>query len=327
MHTDANPTILLASGSENLVSTITTALPDSGVRISIASSAQGALDAMCGPAAFSAVLVDAETPGLAVEQLLATIGSGGDDHRFPVLLVADNVRPEWLDRLAEGIIDDLLPRTLPPSHWRIRLDIVLRAFRQARELENLKESVALQWETDPLTGLPNRSSVLSMLFRETDRVQRMHTSLCLMVFEIDDLEHWHTRLGDSKAGELLLQVVARVRRLLRSYDLLGRVGNAEFVLGLPGCGAVNAISLAERIRMEIFAEPFQLRDQRIRLTAGFGIAPSHGRSPLIVLREAELALRSAQASGPEAIQYSETRTPSPESPAAFLSSGSDCFSW
>jgi diguanylate cyclase (GGDEF)-like protein len=148
-----------------------------------------------------------------------------------------------------------------------------------------------------------------------------------MLFEIDDLEHWHARLGDSKAEELLLQVVARVRRLLRSYDLFGRAGSSEFVLGLPGCGAVNAISMAERIRIEIFSEPFQLRDQRIRLTAGFGIAPSHGRSPLIVLREAEMALRSAQASGPEAIQYSETPTPLPESPAAFLSSGSDRFSW
>lgn len=327
MHTDAYPTLLLASSSASLISTITTALTDSGVRISIASSAQAALQSMRGPAAFSAVLLDAELPGMSVEQLLATIRSGSDDHRFPVLLISEDVRPEWLNRLAEGVIDDLLPQTLTPSHWRIRLDIVMRAFRQARELESLRESAALHREADPLTGLPNRSGMLSMLFRETDRVQRMHTSLCLMLFEIDDLEHWHARLGDSTAGELLLQVVARGRRLLRSYDLFGRVGNAQFVLGLPGCSAVNAISLAERIRMEIFSEPFQLRDQRIRLTAGFGIAPSHGRSPLVVLREAELALQSAQASGPEAIQYSETQTLQPENPAAFLSSANDRFSW
>jgi two-component system, cell cycle response regulator len=134
-------------------------------------------------------------------------------------------------------------------------------------------------------------------------------------------------LGVETTGDLILQVVGRVRRLLRSYDLFGRVSNAEFVLGLPGCSAVNAISLAERIRMEIFSEPFHVREQRVRLTASFGIAPSHGRSPLVVLREAEQALQSAQASGPEAIQYSETQTKSPENPAAFLSSANDRFSW
>jgi len=79
--------------------------------------------------------------------------------------------------------------------------------------------------------------------------------------------------------------------------------------------------------MEIFAEPFQVREQRIRLTASFGIAPSHGRSPLVVLREAEQALQSAQASGPESIQYSETGTQSQENPAAFLSSTKDHFNW
>jgi two-component system cell cycle response regulator len=327
MHTDANPTLLLASGSANLISTIESALLDCGFQISIAGSAQEALHAIGNPTAFSSVLLDPELPGMDIEQLLAAIRSGSDDRRFPVVLISENVLPEWLDRLAEGIIDDLLPQTLAPAHWRVRFEIVLRAFRKARELEGLRESAALHRETDPLTGLHNRSAMLSMLFRETDRVQRMHTSLCLMLFEIDDLEHWNARLGVETTGDLILQVVGRVRRLLRSYDLFGRVSNAEFVLGLPGCSAVNAISLAERIRMEIFSEPFHVREQRVRLTASFGIAPSHGRSPLVVLREAEQALQSAQASGPEAIQYSETQTKSPENPAAFLSSANDRFSW
>ena len=226
MHTAANPTLLLASGSANLISTITTALTDSGVRTSIACSAEAALHAMRGPTAFSAVLLDAKLPGMdpwsncwPPSVQAATID------RFPVVLISEDVRPEWLDRLAEGVIDDLLPQSLAPSHWRIRLDVVLRTFRQARELESLRESAALHRETDPLTGLPNRSAVLSMLFRETDRVQRMHTSLCLMLVRnrrSRALECPPGRLG--KAEELVLQVVARVRRLLRSYDLFGRVG-------------------------------------------------------------------------------------------------------
>ena len=34
-----------------------------------------------------------------------------------------------------------------------------------------------------------------MLFRETDRVQRMNSSMSLILFDIDDFGHWNSRLG------------------------------------------------------------------------------------------------------------------------------------
>ena len=74
-------------------------------------------------------------------------------------------------------------------------------------------------------------ALLSMLFRETDRVQRMSTSLSLMLFEIDDGAHQEAHLGAADCEDLLRQAVGRVQRLLRSYDLFGRVGAAGFALG------------------------------------------------------------------------------------------------
>jgi len=38
---------------------------------------------------------------------------------------------------------------------------------------------------DRLTGVYNRETMLSILFRETDRVQRMKSSLCVILFDID----------------------------------------------------------------------------------------------------------------------------------------------
>ena len=93
--------------------------------------------------------------------------------------------------------------------------------------------------------------MLSLLFRETDRVQRMKTCLCLVLFDIDDFGHWNARLGTEACDEMLLQVTERTGRLLRSYDLLGRVGGDEFLAGLPGCTAMNAVQLAERMRAEV----------------------------------------------------------------------------
>ncbi len=300
-----NPRILLASGSETLVSTIQSAFQDCGTHVDVAFSGPKTLAALSGPAVPSLVLVDASLPGMNIGQLMAAMHSGDEVRRFPIVLVSAMISPEWIDRLAEGVIDDLVPPTLPLAHWRVRLDSVLRIFGNERELEHLR-AATLGTHTDPLTGLCNRAALLSILFCETDRVQRMHTSLCLMLLGVDDFAYWDARIGHDGCDEILKQMVERLRRLLRSYDVFGRIGRSEFALGLPGCSLVNAVSLAERIR-DVLSDPFCVGGASVRLTAGFGIASSDGRSPVVVLREAEQALASARSAGPETIRtHSQT---------------------
>lgn len=298
---ESSPTVLLASGSARLASGIRPALLDTGARVEIARSAQALLEMLAGPSVPRLLLLDGDLPGMPLDQLLARIRAAESGRRVPVMLISFGIEPEWLDRLGEGVIDDLVPPALPAAHWRIRVDLALRAFRNGRELEHLRELAALNRQTDPLTGLSNRAAMLAMLFRETDRVQRMKTPLTLMLLGVDDFAHWTARFGAAECDQLLCQVVERVRRLLRSYDLFGRLGAWEFVLGLPGCSLLNAVTLAERIR-EVFLEPFRVGGVSVRLTAGFGIAASEGRSPVVVLREAEEALEAARAAGPESIR-------------------------
>jgi two-component system, cell cycle response regulator len=98
---------------------------------------------------------------------------------------------------------------------------------------------------------------------------------------------------------------------------------------LPGCETSNALTLAERLRMEVFSLPFHIGGESIRLSACFGLASSLGRSPVVVLREAEQALGLARQSGPESIQrFADSLRPSP-SPVTFLSpsSGDELLAW
>jgi GGDEF domain-containing protein len=92
---------------------------------------------------------------------------------------------------------------------------------------------------------------------------------------------------------------------------------------------VNAQLLAERLRSEVFSAPFRTAGEVVRLSACFGIATSLGRSPVVVLREAEQALERAKAAGPESIQYAEESPQSAASPIAFLSpdSGEELQDW
>jgi diguanylate cyclase (GGDEF)-like protein len=171
--------------------------------------------------------------------------------------------------------------------------------------------------------------MLSMIFRETDRVQRMNSSLCMILFDIDDFGHWNSRLGTDACDDLLCQIVTRTTRLLRSYDILGRPGMDEFLIALPGCSSVNAVMLAERLRVDVFCSPFRVNGDAVRLSACFGIAASGGRSPVVVLREAEQALLVAKSAGPESIQCAGDFPEPCAAPVAFLSStsGDELLAW
>jgi diguanylate cyclase (GGDEF)-like protein len=206
---------------------------------------------------------------------------------------------------------------------------VLRSCHRMREVERLRESTAIDARIDRLTGVCNRATLLSMLFRETDRVQRMRTQLSVILFDLDHFGEWNSHLGFAVCDDLLCQVVGRAMRLLRSYDILGRTGNDEFLLILPGCGIADAQMLSERLRADVFGSPFLTANKSVQLTACFGIAPSLGRSPIVVLRAAEEALAQAVQEGNESIRCSGCDQRGEDATVSFLSpgSGEGTLSW
>jgi len=95
-------------------------------------------------------------------------------------------------------------------------------------------------------------------------------------------------------------------------------------VALPGCTQARAAMMAERLR-GVFGAPFEVAGKSIRLSACFGIADSLGRSPVVVLREAEQALACARTAGPETIYWFDDPQPTPFDliPASLLVSGGD----
>jgi diguanylate cyclase (GGDEF)-like protein len=319
----ASPAFLLASPDPAPLGAIEPLLQAAGARVEVVLSADAALASIAGANPPGLVLLDSSLPGMPIGQLLAAARAQGDGPRFPIVLIAGTVTEEGIDLLAQGAVDDLILRSAESAYWQLRLDLVMRNQRMAGELETLRDAAIRSAQFDRLTGVYNRETLLAMLFRETDRVQRMNSSLCLVLFDIDDFGHWNSRLGVDACDEILCQVASRTGSLLRSYDLLGRPGMDEFLIGLPACSPAGAMILAERLRVDVFSVPLRVAGEAIRLSACFGIANSRGRSPVVVLREAEKALEWAKAAGPESIQYFGCPPQSTPAPVTFLSATSD----
>jgi diguanylate cyclase (GGDEF)-like protein len=331
-----NVPFLLASPQPALLAAIEPVLLRAATTVKVVLSGQTALAEMTGPNPPGLLLLDADLPGLPIDDLLACARAAEIGRRFPIVLISDTLEQVWIDRLAAGVIDDLIignlitgdmaqrPLSLhsvDASYWQLRVELALRSFHCAREMDALREVAAVSARTDRLTNVLNREALLTALFRETDRVQRLNESMCLVLVDVDDFGPWNLRLGNDLCDELLRQVATRISRLLRSYDLIGRPGMDEFLVALPGCHVANALMLVERVRADVFSVPFHVGGESIRLSACFGMTSSLGRSPVVVLREAEEALRTAKAAGPESIQiFGESLRPA-HAPVTYLSPG------
>jgi diguanylate cyclase (GGDEF)-like protein len=164
------------------------------------------------------------------------------------------------------------------------------SFRAVRELaEHRREA-----RTDELTGLPNRRAFNEGLARALGH-RPPDRRMALLVVDLDDFKAVNDSLGHHYGDELLRQVAPRLRRALRSGDVVARIGGDEFAVLLTDADGALAVSVAERIRAG-FRRRFQLgaRDLLIAASVGIALVPEDGREPVELLQHADLAMYEAK---------------------------------
>ena len=142
--------------------------------------------------------------------------------------------------------------------------------------------------------LLSRDELVTTLFRETDRAQRFKTALALILCGIDGWKSWIAKVSEDTVRAADEEIAERIAGVFRCCDLLGRYGDGEFALILPGCNSFSAVGMAGRLRQEVFGSKFFSGSEAMLFEASFGVAGSGGRSPLVVLRNAENALIEAR---------------------------------
>jgi diguanylate cyclase (GGDEF)-like protein len=218
------------------------------------------------------------------------------------MLMSEQVDLDTVASASEAGVDDLLLKPVDALDLRVRLRVAERVQVLRSDLEEQTKAVRFHASHDSLTGLWNRESMLNQLFPETDRVQRMRTPLTLLLLDLDRFSSVNFEYGYETGDKILQELANRFRRFLRSYDLIGRCGEDEFLIAMPGCTSEQALSMAVRLKQTVLQRPFSSGRDALTLTASMGIAQSKGRSPLVVLREVERALQDAKASGRNAIR-------------------------
>jgi two-component system, cell cycle response regulator len=293
--------ILLGDSNEETAETLRQMLESWNYNVDVAKSGTDVLLKLAEPDVAEIVLLDSNLTGVPAIDILHRLRQSGKRKRMWTILLTDAVDPGLVQMAVEAGVDDLIARPLKELDLNVRLHTAERMRILQNELNHSLERARFFDVHDKLTGVLNRETILSNLFRETDRVQRMRTPLCFMLLDLDSFSKLNAECGSEAGNRILQMVIERFQRYMRSYDLIGRMGEDEFLIALPGCGKDDGLMLAERLRKVVFQKPFDLGFNTLPVTACFGLAQSRGRSPLVVLREAEQALYYAKALGPNYI--------------------------
>ena len=158
---------------------------------------------------------------------------------------------------------------------------------------------------DPLTGLPNRLSLLSRLEQALPEARRYHWNLGLFFIDLDRFKVINDTLGHLVGDQLLMEVAGRLAATVRESDTVARLGGDEFVILLPDVGdAADAAAVAGKI-IDALAEPIRVEGHELHTSPSIGISlyPLDGDEAETIMRNADTAMYHAKAAGRNTFQF------------------------
>jgi len=139
--------------------------------------------------------------------------------------------------------DILLPLLLAPP-------LLLFFTSKLRELAIAHHELSIVASKDSLTSVLNRGAFTTLVdaYLNQAREQERNTSGALLVVDADNFKAINDSYGHDRGDEALRIIARSIAGILRSADLVGRIGGEEFGVFLPGSTVPQAEAVAERIR-------------------------------------------------------------------------------
>ena len=139
-------------------------------------------------------------------------------------------------------------------------------------VKDLSDKFEKQAQQDTLTRLPNRRGIQQFIEFESARARRQKKPLTLILCDIDRFKRVNDQYGHDGGDVVLKHVSDLFKASIREQDGVARWGGEEFLFVLPDTDESNAVVLAEKVRETLATSPVELQQEKVVITASFGVA-------------------------------------------------------
>jgi diguanylate cyclase (GGDEF)-like protein len=185
------------------------------------------------------------------------------------------------------------------------------------DLEVMAARSAFEAVYDPLTGLPNRST---LILSGDDELRRRSTgaAAALILLDVDAFRAVNDTLSLAAGDQLLCTIGERLRGATRPGETLARLGGDEFALLLSGDSPIDTAIDRARELASLVATPVEVAGVTIGVTATVGVGVVYvggdsdqrsGPDMAELIRRAGRAVRQARRDGAVVARYGEAPVP------------------
>jgi diguanylate cyclase (GGDEF)-like protein len=189
-------------------------------------------------------------------------------------------------RMREGVYNE--PINIRTTDEFGELAGSFNAMQQA--IADRERRIVHQAHHDTLSGLPNREFVVELLREAMER----HKSLAVVSLGLDRIAGIVSSLGHRAGDEVVKLAAAALRARLGETEVLGHLSAHEFVIGLPGRDAREAVEWIE-FQADALRAGLRVSNANISLQVTGGVAcyPEHSEDAAELCRRASSARSQA----------------------------------
>lgn len=124
---------------------------------------------------------------------------------------------------------------------------------------------------DELTQLPNRRYFMYTLSSLFSKSKKQGMPFALLNLDLDKFKDINDTYGHAAGDEVLREVARRVTKVLRSNDVIARIGGDEYLVLLPRIHQKKDVHLIiNKIKLMISAKPIEYKDAHIYVNTSIG---------------------------------------------------------
>jgi len=176
---------------------------------------------------------------------------------------------------------------------------LLGFLHRTRQRTVVERQLKILAQHDQLTGLPNMVNFLARMETQLSGAGKDHNQCALIVCELAELHLINQNFGQQAADNAVLLTSGRLSELKPDRSDIAYLDHARFGLFLHSVSdPIAVLSLAKDLTSKLSeAIAWQGEEIAVEVHAGIALSASDGHEATLLLRNAEMALRSAQEQG------------------------------